>query len=433
MVRGQPSGADGKLIERLAALGVHVSAAQLERWRRLRLLPRHERVWLGRGRGSMSVLAEETVAVAAALGRHARAGRDVRWTVIAWYAEAGRPVLPGQLPVPEPPWPAVREALVWAMRRSAAQRLVEAARTAAGAGEEDQDAFYAQAGRVVGRGHAGPAHPEMMRRVLEDPDAELDRGEDRRRRCGAVRLAAAAGMGAGEVGGEVFVDALATLMPGPDWTGVAADARRAEQSGELDGWIRAGAVDPLGRLEAACAQEMAAARHAALVLAGIGGLYLMHGLGMADNSALPRLRAQLEETGLALVAAQMVPLVINPSGVVHALSMCLAPEIAALTAWLEAVLAEQVGSGQGLLRLPGAEQEGPEAFMQAWIGHLHELRDRAHRAGGEEPAGDGIVAGAQLPAGARADTGAAGSSTGKDGPAAAPAAWRSRAGDQARR
>nr|AHE40089.1 Hypothetical protein pFRL6_2 [Streptomyces sp. F12] len=345
MVRGGPSGADVELIERLAALGVQVSAAQLERWRGLGLLPRHERMWLGRGRGSVSVLAEETVAVAAALGRHARAGRDVRWTVIAWYAEAGRPVLHGQLPVPEPPWPAVREALVWAMRRSAAHRLVEAARTAAGAGEEEQDAFYAQAGRVVGRGHTGPAHPEVMRRVLEDPDAELDRGEDRRRRRGAVRLAAAAAMGAGEVGGEVLVDALATLMPGPDWTDVAANARRAEQSGELDGWIRAGAVDPLGRLEAAGAQEMAAARHAALVLAGIGGLYLMHGFGLPDSPALARLRAQLEETGLALVAAQMVPLMINPPGVVHALSMCLAPDIAALAAWLEAVLAEQAGTG----------------------------------------------------------------------------------------
>ncbi|MGW5276913.1 hypothetical protein ACWEQP_31110 [Streptomyces sp. NPDC004044] len=124
MARGEPSPADVELIGRLAALGITVSAAQLERWRGLGLLPRHARAWLGRGRGSVSVLAEETVAVAAVLGRHARSGRDVRWTVIAWYAEAGRPVLPGQLAVPEPPWPAVREALVWAMRRSMAQRLV---------------------------------------------------------------------------------------------------------------------------------------------------------------------------------------------------------------------------------------------------------------------------------------------------------------------
>jgi hypothetical protein len=87
----------------------------------------------------------------------------------------------------------------------------------------------------------------------------------------------------------------------------------------------------------------------------------------------------LEESGFSLVVAQMVPMMINPSGVVHALTLCLAPEIAALASWLESVLAEQAGTGQGLLRLPGTEQEGPKAFMQAWIGHLHQLTDRARR------------------------------------------------------
>ncbi|MFJ6686701.1 hypothetical protein [Streptomyces werraensis] len=407
MARREPSPADGELIGRLAALGITVSAAQLERWRGLGLLPRHARTWLGRGRGSVSVLAEETVAVAAALGRHARSGRDVRWTVIAWYAEAGRPALPGELEVPEPPWPAVREALVWAMRRSTAQRLVMAARTAARGGEEEQDAFYTEAGRVVGCGHAGPAHPEVMRRVLEDPDAELDQGEDRRRRRGAVRLAAAAAMGTGEVGGEVLLDALATLMPGLDWTNVAASVRQAEESGEFDEWIRAGAVDPLSLLEAASAQEMAAARHAAVVLAGIGGLYLMYGLGMPDNPALARLRTVLEESGFSLVVAQMVPMMINPSGVVHALTMCLSPEVAALAAWLESVLAEEAGTGRGLLRLPGAEEEGPEAFMQAWIGHLHQLtnRARARHTGTAEDADAEDTDGARPSTGAPADAG----------------------------
>ncbi|MFI1701459.1 hypothetical protein ACH419_36640 [Streptomyces bobili] len=407
MARGEPSPADMELIGRLAALGITVSAAQLERWRGLGLLPGHARAWLGRGRGSVSVLAEETVAVAAVLGRHARSGRDVRWAVIAWYAEAGRPALPGELAVPEPPWQAVREALVWAMRRSTAQRLVEAARTAARGGEEEQDAFYTEAGRVMGRGHGGPAHPEVMRRVLEDPGAELDhQGEDRRRRRGAVRMVAAATMGAGEVGGEVLVDTLATLMPGLDSAGVAASVRQAEESGEFNGWLRAGAVDPLSLLEAASAQEMAAARHAAVVLAGIGGLYLMHGLGMPENPALARLRALVEESGLSLIAAQMVPMLINPSGVVHALSMCLAPEIAALAAWLESVLTEQADTGEGLLRLPGADQDGPQAFMQAWIGHLHQLTDRARarRAGAAEKAGAEDVDGARPSTGAPADT-----------------------------
>ncbi|MCX4580767.1 hypothetical protein OHB41_48190 [Streptomyces sp. NBC_01571] len=180
---------------------------------------------------------------------------------------------------------------------------------------------------------------------------------------------------------------------------------------------------------------MAAARHAARVLAGIGGLYLMHGLGMPGNPALVRLRSLLEESGFALIAAQMVPLMINPSGVVHALTMCLAPEIAALAAWLESVLAEQAGTGEGLLRLPGAEQDGPEAFMQAWIDHLHQLTDRApaRRTGAVEDCGAEDVDGARPSTGARADTGTPGSSTGEGCPARAHGADPRTAGVPAER
>ncbi|MFJ4624690.1 hypothetical protein [Streptomyces sp. NPDC088812] len=386
MVRGEPSGADQELIERLAALGVTVSAAQLERWRAAGLLAGHERLWLGRGRGSVSVFTEETVAVAAALGRHARSGRDLRWTVIAWYAEAGRPALPGAMVVPEPPWSALHQALVWAMGRSSAQRLAVQARAAAGADQETQDAFYTEAGRVLGRGPGGPPHPDEMRRVLEEPEAVLDRGVELRRRYGAVRLAAAAGMGVDEVGGGAFVDAIATLMPGLDWVPVAQSARQAEADGTLEDWIQAGSVDPLASLQAAGAEEMAAARAVAQLLAGVGVLYLLPGLGMPDNPALAGLRTQLDQSGFALIVARTVPLMINPSGVPHVLAMCLAPELAALAAWLESVLAEQVESQGGLLRLPGAEQDGAEAYMRAGIDHIHHLTDRAqaHRAHVEE-------------------------------------------------
>ncbi|MFC9219786.1 hypothetical protein ACFT8W_03040 [Streptomyces hygroscopicus] len=122
------------------------------------------------------------------------------------------------------PWAAVREALLWAMGRSPAQRLVEQARAAGAGGEAVQDAFYAEAGRALGRGPAGPPHPDAMRQVIEEPCTELEQGEDPRRRRSAVRLAAAAGMGADEVGGDALVDALAALMPGPDWAPVANSA-----------------------------------------------------------------------------------------------------------------------------------------------------------------------------------------------------------------
>lgn len=178
-----PSAADAELIERLEALGVRVSAAQLERWRGVGLLPGHARRWLGRGRGSVSVLAEDTVAVAAALGRHARPGRDLRWTVIAWYAEAGLPAGPGELVVPEPPWLAVHEALVWATARSNTRRLMGQARAADGEDEDAQDAFYAEAGRVMGRGPAGLPHPDEVRRlVVEDPEGTWEQSYERERR-----------------------------------------------------------------------------------------------------------------------------------------------------------------------------------------------------------------------------------------------------------
>ncbi|WP_327411190.1 hypothetical protein OG458_42425 (plasmid) [Streptomyces sp. NBC_01281] len=397
MVRGEPSGADRELIERLAALDVVVSAAQLERWRAAGLLPGHQRVWLGRGRGSVSVLAEESVPVAAALGRHACPGRDLRWTVIAWYAEAGRPVLPGALPVPEPPWPAVREALVWAVSRSQAQRLVVAARAAAEGSEAEQDDFYVRTARVVGRGPAGPADPSKTRRVFEDPgfadrEFEPERGEDLRRRRGMTRLAAAFTMGAGEVGGEALVDAMATFMPGLDTAALARAAREAEESGTLEEWTPAGAVDLLARLDAVGAEELAAARRAAVVIAGVGGLYLLHGLGMPDNPVLARVRQLLEESGFSLIAAQMAPLMLSPSGIVQALVMCLSPQIGALAAWLESVLAEQAATGKGLLRLPGREQDGPEAFMRSWIDRINQVAERSRARRGSDDALHGDVA-----------------------------------------
>ncbi|MGJ5797590.1 hypothetical protein ACSCB1_00035 [Streptomyces europaeiscabiei] len=87
--------------------------------------------------------------------------------------------------------------------------------------------------------------------------------------------------------------------------------------------------------------------------------------------------------------------------------------IAALAAWLESVLTEQADTGEGLLRLPGAEQDGPQAFMQAWIGHLHQLTDRARarRTGAAEEVGAEDVDGARPSTGAPADTGPTGSST----------------------
>ncbi|MEV7892515.1 hypothetical protein ACWD3I_24885 [Streptomyces sp. NPDC002817] len=394
MARGEPSGADQELIERLSALGLTVSAAQLERWRGAGLLPGHARRWLGRGRGSVSVLEEAVVDVAAALARHARQGRDLRWTVLAWYAEAGRPLVPGAGVVPEPPWPAVREAVLWAMAHSRAHRVLAQARTAAGAaGEEDRDAgrdaFYAEAERAFAHGPAGTPDPAAVRRLLEgEAETAVVRGEDAVRRRAAVHLAAAAGMGSGEVGGALFVETLAVLLPHLDWSASAGAADQAEDEGTFDGWVSAAAVDPLALLAAAGEQEMALARARAQLLAGVGGLHLMYGLLMPDTPALAALRTAIESTGLAVLLHQLVPLLINPSGVPHALAACLTPQYEHLADHVGELLAEH--AQHSLLTGPGSEHPTAQAYMETWLDRLRTAPIRRANAAphDQEAAGD---------------------------------------------
>lgn len=179
MARGAPSPADLQVIRGLTARDLMVTASQLESWRRAGLLPRHRRRGLGRGRGSV-VDAVDPVVVesAAALARHLRQGRDRRLAVLEWFAEAGMPAQPAAVQVPEPPVDAVREALVWVLRASVSQRLLHAARNAAGTGEEGQDALYALAGRlIVSRARRGAAHPVLVRAALEN-DEDLPEGPD---------------------------------------------------------------------------------------------------------------------------------------------------------------------------------------------------------------------------------------------------------------
>lgn len=122
---------------------------------------------------------------------------------------------------------------------------------------------------------------------------------------------------------------------------------------------------------------MAAARRTAQLLAGIGGLYVMHGLLMPDTPGLAHLREQLDASGFGVIVAQLVPLMINPTGVPQALVMCLMPVMGALAAHFEALLAQQADTGRGLLWLPGDEHGSAEAYMEAWTGRVHQLAERS--------------------------------------------------------
>ena len=164
--RSSDSETDQELTAGLAALGLVGSSARYERWRRAGLLPRHERYGAGRGHGSTSKLALETVEIAAALARHAVQGRDLRATVVAWFFEAGYPAVPGKPAVPEPPDAAVAGALAWAVRIDPGYRMLQRARAAVT--ETQKDDFYAVAAQQArrGPGSAAGVDPEAMREAL---------------------------------------------------------------------------------------------------------------------------------------------------------------------------------------------------------------------------------------------------------------------------
>ncbi|GAA1894161.1 hypothetical protein GCM10009716_00040 [Streptomyces sodiiphilus] len=351
------------MITLLAERELVVSAAQLERWRRAGLLPRHRRRWLGRGQGSAAVLEAMTVEIAASLARHARQGRDLRWTVLGWYTEAGRPPLPGHAAVPAPPWTAVREALLWAMAASPAHRLLVQARAARG--EAAQDAVYTAADRLLAHAPGDGPHPNRVRQMLlaggEEP---CWRGPGRRP---VAQLAVAAGMGADELAASLLTGSLAAtgmLAPGG---GQALSERleQAEKDGTLLPWLAqlVDGYDPLAALAAATEQEMARAREAALTLAGFGGLYVMHGLLMPDTPALAALRDAIDQAGGGPLLRNALAAMTHPQYVATMLSSCLTPAVAAFGDYLGQALA---GHPQGLFYRP-EQPHDRDQYMNEWI------------------------------------------------------------------
>ena len=136
MSRGPSSQADIRVISFARDLGVEVSAAQLERWRRAGALPRNDRRGLGRGAGSVSMPSIESMKIAVALGRAAERGRPLHVTVLRAFTAAPGAECYFFVAVPRPPLPeqAVRAALAWFIRSrvvSLDRRIERAVATAA--------------------------------------------------------------------------------------------------------------------------------------------------------------------------------------------------------------------------------------------------------------------------------------------------------------
>jgi hypothetical protein len=133
-------------------------------------------------------------------------GRDLRAVVAAWFFEAGRPALPGQPSVPEPPDAKVPEALAWAIRKSPLYRMLQRARSAVT--EEQKDSFYAVAAgqaRQLVAAAAGFDPSAVREALLNGRDVNLAASGDP---VDLVHMLAAAGLGVEEVGAEAFADAI---------------------------------------------------------------------------------------------------------------------------------------------------------------------------------------------------------------------------------
>ncbi|MFJ3921656.1 hypothetical protein [Streptomyces sp. NPDC090022] len=371
MTRDDTSRADQELLRHLHDRGLATSAAQLERWRRACLLPRHTRKALGRGRGSSSVLDPRTVEIADVLTRCSGQGKDLRATVLAWYMRAGTPGAHSRQPVPEPPFEPVRDALVWALRRSPVQRLIEQARRARD--DTDTDVLYADAEKYLARSPGPFGHPARMREAILDSGQDIQpplRGGQR----SMVNLIALLGLPQGEVSGESFAQAVTAsgLLPEVDGATLAAAFEQAERDGTLEHVLRgAQQHDVVAEAETVSSERLARAREVARVLGFCGGIYLMHGLLLPDTPGQQAIRARIDELGLgeaAITAAQCVSKV----AAANVLSFCLEPSFDHLAGQLNEVMTEHMA---GVFRCPG-ELDSAEDLMAQWLAAIRDAAER---------------------------------------------------------
>ncbi|MEV6734779.1 MULTISPECIES: hypothetical protein [unclassified Streptomyces] len=371
MTRDETSPADQELLGLLHDRDLAVSAAQLERWRRAGLLPRHARKALGRGRGSISVLDPRTVEIADALTRSSGQGKDLRATVLAWYMRAGAPGSHSRQPVPEPPFAAVRDALVWALRGSPVQRLIEQARRAQD--DLDTDALYTDAEKYLARSPGLLGHPARMREALLTNDQDIQpppRGGQRN----MVNLIAMLGLPPGEVSGESFAQAMNSsgLLPWLDSETLVAAMEQAQRDGTLDHLLReARQRDAVAEAETVSPQRLARARDAARILGFCGSLYLMHGMLLPDTVGQQAIRAKIDELGLGEVVITAARSFTKVEAA-NVLSVCLDPYVDQLSEQLGEVMTEHI---DGVFRCPG-ELDSAEDFMAGWQAALQAAAER---------------------------------------------------------
>lgn len=361
MPRSGPGAADRELISQLAARGLEVSAAQLERWRGASLLPANSRDRPGCGRGSVSRLEPEATEIAAVLARHARQGRDLRLAVIGWFAEAG---LAGvlDLTVPEPPEQAVLAALEHVTTASPWYRLFTQARAAQT--ETQQDDFYTAAA-----GTAATALPATAERF--DPDAvraallagQRPRPEVLPVRDSLVQLLAATGMGYAEVGADVLAEAISGSGMFPPVSAPACEQwlarlRQPEASSPL-AELLVTRYDPVAMIRLASGEQLRIARKVALELAGFGSFCALHAALLPDTPGLAALRETAAHLGIGQMLISMSRWIKTTTGFATAVVCSLHPVYWAF----HRVLCQQAEAGPPLL--PDTE-DGLRDYLAQW-------------------------------------------------------------------
>lgn len=360
MTRTAATGADLDLLQLLAERGLDVSVAQLERWRRSGLLPRHARRGLGRGLGSVAVLDPATVEIADVLARNSSQGQDLRVTVLAWYMRAGTPGGHTREPVPEPPFDAVRAALVWALRRDPVRRLIEQAHQVRN--ETDADDLYTAADKFLARSRGPVGHPGRMREALLSSTEDMQpppRGGQRN----MVHLIAALGLPPGEVDGETYAHAMAGtgMFPETDPVLLVQAYERAQHDGT---WDSVRHHDTVARAASATADDLAQSRDVARTLGLCGALYLFHGMLLPDTPGQQAIRARIDALGMGefFIAIPRMLTKVDAAGL---LIMCLDPVYDQLSEQMSQLLTEHNAE---LLRRPG--QDSAQALMAEWIAVL---------------------------------------------------------------
>lgn len=360
MPRSGPGAADRELIGQLAARGLEVSVAQLERWRHAGLLPANPRDRPGRGRGSVSRLAPETTEIAAVLARHARQGRDLRLAVLGWFAEAG---LAGVLDttVPEPPEQAVLAALEHVTTASPWYRLFAQARAAKT--ETQQDDFYTAA---AGAATALPATAERF--DLATVRAALLTGQRPRPevlpvRDSMVQLLAATGMGHAEVGADVLAEAVSGSGMFPPVSAAACEqwlARlRLPAASSPLAELLVTRYDPVAMIRLASGEQLLIARKVALELAGFGSFCALHAALLPDTPGLAALRQAAADLGIDQMLISMSRWVKTTTGFATAVVCSLHPVYWAF----HRVLCQQAEAGPPLL--PDTE-DGLRDYLAQW-------------------------------------------------------------------